>query len=104
LGYLLDMIIRLTETDLTRVINEQRTPFLTPNKSILSKSGIEGQNGGNIIYLTKRDPKTTQSFHIGLEENMACFPSILICEIERGQIIYAEVKPKNNTGFTPERK
>jgi hypothetical protein len=104
-------IIRLTETDLTnlvkRVINEQRTPFLTvfPNKSILSKSAIEAQNGGNIIYLTKRDPKTGKvipgtkfSYRIGGKYGLVPF-DIIMRNVERGLSsgsLYADVKPKSN--------
>jgi hypothetical protein len=115
-GIFIDMtkIIRLTETDLTnlvkRVMNEQRTPFLTvfPNKSILSKSAIEAQNGGNIIYLTKRDPKTGKaipgtklSYRVGGKYGMLPF-DIGLRNVERGLAtgsLYAEVKPKNNTVF-----
>ena len=107
-------IIRLTETDLTnlvrRVINEQRLPFLSvfPNKSVLSKSGIEGQNGGNIVYLTKRDPKTGKvvpgtkfSYKIGGKYMGVPF-DIVMQNVERGLSsgsLYAEVKPKSNTVY-----
>lgn len=115
-GVFIDMkkIIRLTETDLTnlvkRIINEQRLPFLSvfPNKNILSKSGIEGQNGGNIIYLTKRDPKTGKvvpgskfSYRIGGKYGLIPF-DIVMQNVERGLSsgsLYAEVKPKNNTVY-----
>lgn len=115
-GIFIDMkkIIRLTETDLTnlvkRVINEQRLPFLSvfPNKGILSKSGIEGQNGGNIIYLTKRDPKTGKvvpgskfSYKIGGKYGLIPF-DIVMQNVQRGLSsgsLYAEVKPKNNTVY-----
>jgi hypothetical protein len=107
-------IIRLTESDLTnlvkRVIQEQTVPFLTvfPNKSILSKSAIEGQNGGNIIYLTKRDPKTGKvipgtkfSYRVGGKYGFIPF-DIVMQNVERGLSsgsLYAEVKPKNNTVY-----
>lgn len=107
-------IIRLTESDLTRlvrrVINEQRIPFLTvfPNKSVLSKSAIEGQNGGNLIYLTKRDPKTGKvipgskfSYRVGGKYGLIPF-DIVMRNVERGLSsgsLYAEVKPTNNTVY-----
>jgi hypothetical protein len=115
-GIFIDMkkIIRLTETDLTnlvkRIINEQGLPFLSvfPNKNILSKSGIEGQNGGNIIYLTKRDPKTGKvvpgtkfSYKIGGKYGLIPF-DIVMQNVSRGLSsgsLYAEVKPKNNTVY-----
>lgn len=104
-------VIRLTESDLTRlvrrVINEQRLAFLTvfPNKSILSNSAIEGQNGGNIIYLTKRDPKTGKaipgtkfSYRVGGKFGYLPF-DIVMQNVSRGLAtgsLYAEVKPKNS--------
>lgn len=107
-------IIRLTESDLTRlvrrVINEQRLPFLTvfPSKSILSNSAIEGQNGGNLIYLAKRDPKTGKaipgtkfSYRVGGKYGLIPF-DIVMQNVSRGLSsgsLYADVKPKNNTVY-----
>lgn len=107
-------IIRLTESDLTnlvkRVIREQRLPFLSvfPNKSILSKSGIEGQNGGNLIYLTKRDPKTGKaipgtkfSYRVGGKYGFLPF-DIVLQNVSRGLSsgsLYADVKPRNTVVY-----
>jgi hypothetical protein len=101
--------------DVKPLVNEQRLPFLSvfPNKNILSKSGIEGQNGGNIIYLTKRDPKTGKvvpgskfSYKIGGKYMGVPF-DIVMQKVERGLSsgsLYAEVKPKNNTVYNVVKK
>jgi hypothetical protein len=101
--------------DVKPLVNEQRLPFLSvfPNKNILSKSGIEGQNGGNIVYLTKRDPKTGKvvpgskfSYRIGGKYMGVPF-DIVMQKVERGLSsgsLYAEVKPKNNTVYNVVKK